>query len=653
MSRTIRTLLVANRGDVALRVFRTCRSLGIRTVAVFSDADDGAAFVDAADVALRIGPASAAASYLSIPALLEAARTAGADAIHPGWGFLSERADFASAVRDAGLVWVGPPPAALLAFGDKAAARQAAEALGVPVLAGTGRVTDDEALHVAQRLGLPLLVKAVAGGGGRGQRRVDDFAGLPEALAAARREALAAFGDDGVLLERFAFRPRHVEVQILADTQGRVVALGDRDCSIQRRNQKVFEEAPAPGLDDATRAALHRDAVRLCAAAGYTGAGTVEFLVEPDGRHFFLEVNARLQVEHAVTEAVAGIDLVAMQIAVAEGRPLPEICTTPNGHAVEARLVAEDPLAGWRPTTGRLVRVDLPARDGLRIESTVRAGDTVSPHYDGLLARVVAWGPDRDAALRRLRTALAEAWVPGLTTNLPVLRDVASCPAFAAADLHTGFLDANGLPGSLPDHASEAAVVAVLVAATRRGSGVEAVPPAFRLTGPVAQTDRFAPDRSIRWTHGPEGITVDAGEGPLRASATPLGGDRHLLRRGDERRIVRVAEVGGDDEGAVYVHFGDCEGMAVRLPRFPLPAPPQGAAGTCVAPGPATVGRVFVAVGDAVVAGQRLLALEAMKVETLLTSPEDGVVVDLHVAPGDVVEAGAVLVRLAAAPESG
>lgn len=650
--KAIRSVLVANRGDPALRVFRTCHTLGIRTIAVFSDADADGAHVRAADVALRIGPAPAAESYLDVAAVLAAARRAGADALHPGWGFLSESAAFAQAVLDAGLTWIGPSPAALHALGDKASARALAERLGVAVLPGTGRVSDEAVGEAAQRVGYPLLVKAVAGGGGRGQRIVREQGDLNDAVAACRREGASAFGDDGVLLERWLDRPRHVEVQVIGDAHGGLQVLGDRDCSIQRRNQKLFEEAPAPGLTDAQRTAIHQDAARICLDACYVGAGTVEFLFDDQGRHAFLEVNARLQVEHTVTEAVTGIDLVALQIAVAEGRPLPALDRVCHGHAVEARVVAEDPWADWRPTTGRLVRFDLPAREGVRVDAAVDEGATVGPHYDGLLAKVVAWGTDRETALRRLSVALDEAWAPGLCTNLPMLRDVARHPAFASGAVHTGFLAAHGLPGPLPDHGPATEAVAVAFGAFRRTAG-RAEPPAFRLTGPAAQSDRFASGRTARWTHARDGLIVEVDGVSQRVSLHPLAGDRWRLDRDDERRSVRIVEVGDDETGVVYVHFGDAEGMAVRAPRFPERAAVEAPAGTCVAPGPGTVVRLFAAVGDAVVAGDKLVALEAMKVETAVRAPQDGVVAEVAVLVGQSVDAGAVLVRLAAAPDVG
>ena len=649
---TVRTLLVANRGEVASRVIATCRTLGIRTVAVYSDPDLGGSFVAEADVAVRIGPAPPAESYLCVAAILAAAVATSADAIHPGWGFLAESADFAEAVLKAGLVWIGPPPAAMRAVGDKAAARALAQQLGIPVMAGTGPVTDTEAPAAAAALGFPLRVKAVAGGGGRGQRTVWEAGGLPDAIAAARREAASAFGNDAVLLERHATRPRHVEVQFMADSFGTVVVLGDRDCSVQRQDQKIAEEAPAPALEPRLRKTLHDAARQLAAAVHYRSAGTAEFLVQPDGSVAFLEINARLQVEHAVTEAVTDLDLVALQIAVAEGEALAPQDVVPRGHAVEVRIVAENPNDAWRGSIGRLLRFDIPAGDGIRVDSGVRAGDKVTAHYDGLLAKVIATAPDRGRALRRLANALDAAWAPGITTNLPLLRALVRHPAFVAAQLHTSFLAGNGLPDPVPDHAEEVACVAVLVGQYRRASGISGVPPGFRITGPMTQEDRFAaPGRTVvvGWTATDRGARLAIAGNVLTCSVVPLGGDCWRLERNGEVRNVRVLETGDDEQGAIYVHFGDHEGMVIRVPRFPLPAASTAAPGTTVAPGPGTVTRVWVKLGDVVQAGARLVAMEAMKVETLVHAPEGGTVTAVFVAPGDTVDTGTVLVGLATA----
>ncbi len=437
------SVLVANRGEIALRVMRTCARLGIRTVAVYSDADARAPHVRAADVAVRLGPGPAAESYLRMDAILDAAAATGAQAIHPGYGFLAENAAFAEAVEAAGLAWIGPPAAAMRALGDKARAKALAEANGVPVLPGYhGEAASDEDLVArAEGIGFPLLVKASAGGGGRGMRVVRATDELAEALAGARREAAASFGDDRLLLERFLEQPRHVEVQVLGDAHGTLVHLGERECSVQRRHQKLIEESPSPAVDGELRAAMGDAALRLARAAGYRNAGTVEFLVDDSGAFFFLEVNARLQVEHPVTEAVTGLDLVEQQLRVAAGEPLgfSQADVRVEGHAMELRVVAEDVGAGFLPATGVVTALDLP--DGVRVDTGIAAGSVISPFYDSLVAKVIAHGWDRADTIAMLSDALDATRIEGVATNLDLLAAVLDEPAFTAGDLHTGFLD--------------------------------------------------------------------------------------------------------------------------------------------------------------------------------------------------------------------
>ncbi|MDR7481520.1 MAG: biotin carboxylase N-terminal domain-containing protein [Armatimonadota bacterium] len=461
------TVLVANRGEIAVRIIRTCRELGVRAVAVYSEADAATPHVALADEAIPIGPAEPARSYLDGARLIDAARRAGAEAVHPGYGFLAEDAGFARACADAGLVFIGPPAEVIARFGDKTAARRLATEAGVPVVPGVEEAPDDGALwDAAARLGFPLLVKAAAGGGGRGMRVVHRPDDLPAAVAAARREARAAFGSDAVFLERLLERWRHVEVQVLADAHGGVVHLGERECSVQRRYQKVVEEAPSPAVDPPLREALGEAAVRLARAAGYVNAGTIEFLV--DGRtFFFLEANTRLQVEHPVTELVAGVDLVAAQLRIAAGEPLAwrQEDLAPRGWAIEARVYAEDPEAEFAPSPGRVLHLAEPHLPGVRIDSGVAAGVEIPPFYDPLLAKLIAWGTDREHARRRLERALAEYVILGPRTNVSFLRAVVGHPAFAAGALTTGFLAEEFAGWRRPEPPEAVVAVAAVLAA--------------------------------------------------------------------------------------------------------------------------------------------------------------------------------------------
>ena len=476
MSGPFRKLLVANRGEIAVRIFRTCRALGIRTVAVYSEADRGARHVREADEALPIGPAEALGSYLKVEAVVRAALESGAEAIHPGYGFLSQNGDFADAVAAARLVFVGPPGAVHRLMGDKQAARRRMAAAGVPVLPGyDGDDQDDQTLAgVAARIGFPLLLKPARGGGGKGMRVVRAAGELGASLAASRREARAAFGSDAMLLERYVERSRHVEVQVVADAHGAVVHLGERECSIQRRHQKVIEETPSPALDAPRRSELCAAGVQAARAAGYRSAGTVEFLMAPDGRFYFLEMNTRLQVEHPVTEAVTGLDIVRLQIEIAAGLPLAvrHEQVQPRGHAIECRLYAEDPAREDVPSPGRVLELVEPSGPGIRVDSGFAKGDSVTVHYDPLLAKIVAWGPDRAEAIRRASGALAETVVLGVATNLARLRAILAHPAFAAGELDTGFIEAHAAelrtPATPPPLALAALALALRLGRERR-----------------------------------------------------------------------------------------------------------------------------------------------------------------------------------------
>jgi len=617
----IRRLLIANRGEIASRIIRTCRSLGISPVAVHSTVDARGAWVGAADLAVELPGAAAAATYLRADLLVDAAVRTGADAVHPGYGFLAENAGFARAVLAAGLVWVGPPPDAIAAMGSKVDAKERVAAAGVPILPSwRPDAVPADAVY-------PLLVKASYGGGGRGMRVVASAAELDDAVAAARREAAAAFGDGTVFVERWLSPARHIEVQVLADTHGTVVALGERDCSVQRRHQKIVEEAPA-ALPDALRLRLFDAAVAAARSVGYTGAGTVEFLVAADGTPAFLEMNTRLQVEHPVTELVTGLDLVALQLSVAEGAPLPFDAPPPvTGHAIEARLYAEDPGADWRPSTGVLTRFDIPG--DVRVDAGVRAGDEVGPHYDPLLAKVVAHAPTRAAAIRKLAAALGRSRVHGLTTNRDLLVRVLRSDGFAAGP-DTAFLSSDHpsllAPLAGPSEVRTAALVAALAASARRRREA-------RVLGTLPAGWRNNPSQPATATYqGPDGpieVTYRPADGVV--SATPA---EVVLVRDGVRTTYRV-------DGSIV----DGPGWMVALSEVdPLPEPVASVpAGSLTAPMPGLVGAVHAAVGDRVRAGKPLLALEAMKMEHTVLAPADGVLAELRVGPGTQVDAGEIV----------
>ncbi len=634
------TVLVANRGEIAVRVMRTLRDLGITSVAVYSDADADAVHVKRADIAVRIGPAAARDSYLSIDAVIGAGLDTGAQAIHPGYGFLSENAAFAGACAEAGIVFIGPPASAIEAMGDKIAAKATVAAAGVPVVPGSdGAGLDDEAIRAAAiETGFPVLLKPSAGGGGKGMRLVEREAGLDDAIASARREARNSFGDDTLLVERFITSPRHIEIQVMADNHGDVVHLGERECSLQRRHQKIVEEAPSPLLTPATRAEMGRQAVEAARACGYSGAGTVEFIVSGDrsDEFFFMEMNTRLQVEHPVTEMVFGVDLVEEQIRVAAGERLRlrqddlEI----HGHAVEARLYAEDPDRQFLPTGGTIVGLREAAGEGVRVDSGIAVGTVVGSDYDPMLAKVITWAPDRHRALRRLDAALAATSIAGVTTNVGFLRRLLALDAVATGDLDTELVDRvlDDITGAdVPIVAIAAATLAPMVG---RGTSPD---PWQALTG---------------WRHGgAAGVRREFDipvHGPTEVVATPVAGgwrvtsggavDRHVaIDRLDEHRW-RISLEGRattvdiwDEAPIVHVVVGGESHRLTELDGRGAGAHGEvGAAdGVVRSPMPGTVISVAVEVGDTVAAGQTVAIVEAMKMEHALPAPFDGVVASI------------------------
>jgi 3-methylcrotonyl-CoA carboxylase alpha subunit len=675
-SRQIRTnfssVLIANRGEIAVRVIRACRQAGLRAIAVYSDADVRALHLELADEAFRLGPPPPAESYLNVKAILDAARQSGAEAIHPGYGFLSESAEFAERCLEMGLVWIGPAPAAMRLLGDKAAAKALAERVGVPILPGYhGPEQEDVVLRAAaEQVGFPLLVKAAAGGGGRGMRLVERPEQLDEALSAARREARSSFGDDRLLLERYLARPRHVEMQVFGDQHGNVLYLGERDCSIQRRHQKVIEEAPAPRFSESQRREMGAAAVALARAAEYTNAGTVEFLLDEDGRFSFLEMNTRLQVEHPVTELVTGLDLVQLQLELAAGAALPltqeELRIV--GHAIECRVYAEDWASGFLPSTGRLARVRWPLARAdeveVRVDAGVQDGDLVSPHYDPLLAKLIVHGPTRPQAVRGLAQALAATEVGGVRTNLGFLEAVLGTDGFAEGRVGIQFVGEHGLdrPPPPPTDLLLAAVASQIL--WRAGLPLAA-------PGPPRQAQEL-------WSeHGPwrlgwvgaearflyEEQLIAVGVQPPLLPGSPwlfeLAGQRFerrvsvadypelVISADDGRRAVKVERVGQYQvvtDGRARLRLKTVSGLATSG-RFS-----DGQAATTHdivrAPMPGRIVKLLVRPGVQVKAHQTLLVLEAMKIEHLVTAPRDGIVEAVRFQEGDQVERGAPLVEL-------
>jgi acyl-CoA carboxylase subunit alpha len=677
----IRKLLVANRAEIAARVIRTARAMDIATVAVYSDPDAQLPYVRAAGEAVRLPGATPAETYLNGPAITAAALAAGADAVHPGYGFLSESADFATACAAAGLTFVGPSPAAIAAMGSKIAAKELMAAAGVPVLPGitvpAGPATpadstppgsaDADLAAAAAGIGYPLLVKATFGGGGRGMRIVTEPAGLPAAIASARREAQSAFGEGTLFIERFVDNPRHVEVQILGDAEGTVVPLFERECSIQRRYQKIIEEAPSPAVDDQQRKELCAAAVTAGQAIGYTGAGTVEFVLDGSGGFYFLEVNTRLQVEHPVTELTTGLDLVALQLRIAAGEPIPDQVKSAEiaGHAIEARLYAEDAAAGYLPASGTIEALDIPAADGIRVDAGYATGSGVSIYYDSMLAKVIAHGPSRDAARRALAAALDQAVIHGVTTNRDLLVAILRHADFAAGRIDTGFLTRHPPAELLPPAEPPALhlLAAALAGQARRRdsapvlrtfpSGWRNNPSAlqhatfgehvvgYRITGPAvyAEVDGAALPPVIARRISPTEVELETETETALESGRAA--DENPAQRPLRPAIRRTYAV--HQAGAVsYVDSALGHSALTEEPRFAEPGP-AAAAGALVAPMPGTVVRIEAAAGDHVSAGQVVVAIEAMKMEHAITAPAAGLLAEVRVSVGAQVDAATVV----------
>ncbi|MFD3666239.1 acetyl/propionyl/methylcrotonyl-CoA carboxylase subunit alpha [Streptomyces sp. NPDC058659] len=636
------TVLVANRGEIAVRVIRTLREMGVRSVAVYSDADADARHVREADTAVRIGPPPAAESYLSVPALLDAAARTGAQAVHPGYGFLAENAAFARACADAGLVFIGPTAEAISLMGDKIRAKETVKAAGVPVVPGAA---DPELVEAARELGAPVLLKPSAGGGGKGMRLVRDLAVLEEEIAAARREARSSFGDDTLLVERWIDRPRHIEIQVLADTHGNVIHLGERECSLQRRHQKIIEEAPSVLLTPEIRASMGAAAVEAARSCGYVGAGTVEFIVpgvDPSA-YYFMEMNTRLQVEHPVTELITGVDLVEWQLRVASGEPLPfaQEDITLSGWAIEARICAEDPSRGFLPSGGTVLSLNEPQGAGVRTDSGLSQGTEVSSLYDPMLSKVIVHAKDRPTALRKLRSALADTVTLGVPTNAGFLRRLLAHEDVVAGDLDTGLVERDAeslIPEGVPTevYAAAAAVrIAELAPAPRDGwTDPFSVPSGWRLGG------RPAPLPFPVRVSGLEPVMVEA-PGGARVTDTSVtvtvdGLTHHFHRSGNWL---------GRDGDSWHVLDHDPVEAALSGAR-------HGGADTLAAPMPGTVTVVKVAVGDEVEAGQSLLVVEAMKMEHVISAPHAGTVTELDVTPGSTVAMDQILAVVAPREES-
>jgi len=662
----ITSVLIANRGEIACRIIETAHALGLRTIAVYSEADEHALHVELADEAYLLGPAAAAESYLRPDRILDAARRSGADAIHPGYGFLSENAEFADACADAGVLFVGPPADAIRAMGLKDRAKVLMQEAGVPVVPGYHGTHQDPAFLAdqAEQIGYPVLIKAVAGGGGKGMRRVDAAAEFDKALASAQREAKAAFGDDHVLIEKFVARPRHIEVQVFADSHGNVVHLYERDCSVQRRHQKVVEEAPAPGMPADMREAMGNAACDAARAIGYQGAGTVEFIADAsDGlqadRFYFMEMNTRLQVEHPVTEMITGQDLVEWQLRVVSGEELPltQGDIPLEGHAVEVRLYAEDPNKKFFPSTGTLKEFWMPQEgDGIRVDAGVRQGDDISIYYDPMIAKLIAWGESRDMARQQLIKALGEVEAAGVATNAAFLRQVIGHPVFASGDMDTGFIEAHQdalLPGDSVAPGDVVVFAALALAqeramASSRGSDTDPYSPwndtsGWRLAGQAGEVVTLLEGdavHSAEVTYTADGIFVACG-GQTASAPTMRSSSSVIEAVIDGARLSAGVHV--DDATISIMRDGSTWTFPVPDP-LDVDAADAAASGGVTAPMTGKITQIWVKAGDRVQRGAPLIALEAMKMEHTLTAPGDVTIADILAGPGDQVEGGAALV---------
>ncbi|MCL4264601.1 MAG: acetyl-CoA carboxylase biotin carboxylase subunit [Anaerolineae bacterium] len=659
----IHSLLIANRGEIACRIVRTCRRLGIRTVAVYSDADVNALHVRLVDTAVYIGPSPAPDSYLNIPAIITAAQRAGADAVHPGFGFLAENADFARACAAAGLIFVGPSAEAIELMGNKRAAKERVTAVGVPIIPGYGGAdqSDEHLLAEAARIGFPILVKAAAGGGGKGMRLVAEAAALPEALATARREAQRAFGADELILEKALTHARHVEIQVFGDQHGNLLHLGDRECSLQRRHQKVIEEAPSPAVNEELRQRMGATAVRAAQTVNYHNAGTVEFLLDETGEFYFLEMNTRLQVEHPVTELVTGLDLVEWQIRVAEGErlPLTQAQIQWHGHAIEARLYAENPANDFLPVTGDVLLWQPPEGEGIRVDGSLQTGDAVSIHYDPMLAKIIAYGVDRATAVRRLTRALDTTVLLGFAHNVPFLADVLRHPEVVDGRMHTDFLAEQFANWQTPVGDVALALIAATVAQFANEPQLNVNAGYWRNNPNRPQVYRYEGDGEVVEVRLTPALRIAEGAMPrvqhhyhLTLSTQPdhtadvlltemTGSQLILTVDGWRQRVTAVCQQN--------VWWVQTEKGVVRLtavPLLPEPQPAAGAGGSLRAPMPGSVLAVLVTVGQAVKRGDALLKLEAMKMEHTIRAAGDGIVEEICYQPGDTVEADAQLIRI-------
>ena len=658
-------ILIANRGEIACRVIKTARRMGIATVAVYSDADANARHVRLADEAVRIGPAAARESYLVADRILEAAKQTGAEAVHPGYGFLSENEGFAEACQAAGIVFIGPPVEAIRAMGSKSAAKALMGKAGVPLTPGY-HGDDQDPAHLkaeADGIGYPVLIKASAGGGGKGMRRVDRSEDFDAALTSCKREAKSSFGDEHVLVEKYVLKPRHIEIQVFGDTHGNVVHLFERDCSVQRRHQKVLEEAPAPGMTDARRAAMGQAAVDAAKAVGYVGAGTVEFIANQDGSFYFMEMNTRLQVEHPVTEMITGLDLVEWQLRVASGEPLPlsQDQLAIDGHALEARIYAEDPDKGFLPSTGRLVHLAPPAEsDQVRVDTGVEQGDEITPFYDPMIAKLIVWGSDRRQALARMRQALAQYRVVGVSNNVEFLARLVSTPSFANADLDTGLIERETpllfpekTGASVPDDVWLLAALAELKREARIAEKAAVDAPdrdspwrqldGWRLNGRAVRTMTLRHGEAVQ-TVGVESapgghtLTLDGHRAFARAT---LGPDSTLQAQIGERRLRAAVVAAGERR---HVFFAGRSFPIVVVDTLNVGGRGEEAEGGLRAPMPGKVIALMAEAGKAVEKGAPLLVMEAMKMEHTIVAPRKGTVKSFHYAPGDQVTDGAELV---------